>query len=140
MVTGATVRLRGGQELGIVNDDLRGATTRRVHRAGAGVRRAVLPAEQGRRRRSGRIKRAVQTGAEVPFETALALERELQQQLFQSDDAKEGLAAYVEKRKAEFKGADLCSAEWLETCSVFLSQRRSRFTNHRKMLKKELPI
>src|ERR1051326_2667107 len=30
----------------------------------------------------GRIKRAVQTGAEIPFESALALERELQQQLF----------------------------------------------------------
>jgi enoyl-CoA hydratase/carnithine racemase len=53
---------------------------------------------------AGRIKRAVQTGAEIPFEYGLALERELQQQLFQSDDAREGLAAYVEKRKPEFKG------------------------------------
>lgn len=52
----------------------------------------------------GRIKRSVQTGAEIPFESALALERELQQQLFQSEDAKEGLDAYVNKRKAEFKG------------------------------------
>lgn len=52
----------------------------------------------------GRIKRAVQTGAEIPFESALALERELQQQLFQSEDAKEGLDAYVNKRKANFKG------------------------------------
>ena len=53
---------------------------------------------------AGRIKRSVQTGAEIPFESALALERELQQQLFQSDDAREGIAAYVEKRKASFKG------------------------------------
>src|SRR5438477_7330458 len=52
----------------------------------------------------GGIKRAVQTGAEIPFESALALERELQQQLFQSNDAKEGLDAYVNKRKANFKG------------------------------------
>jgi enoyl-CoA hydratase/carnithine racemase len=52
----------------------------------------------------GRIKRAVQAGAEIPFESALALERELQQQLFLSEDAKEGLDAYVNKRKAEFKG------------------------------------
>jgi enoyl-CoA hydratase/carnithine racemase len=52
----------------------------------------------------GLIKRAVQSGAEVPFESGLALERELQQQLFQSDDAKEGIAAYVEKRVAEFTG------------------------------------
>jgi len=53
----------------------------------------------------GRIKRSVQSGAEVPFESGLAIERELQQQLFQGEDAKEGLAAYVEKRKPEFKGA-----------------------------------
>jgi enoyl-CoA hydratase/carnithine racemase len=52
----------------------------------------------------GRIKRSVQTGAEIPFESALALERELQQQLFQAEDAKEGLDAYVNKRKPEFKG------------------------------------
>jgi enoyl-CoA hydratase/carnithine racemase len=52
----------------------------------------------------GRIKRSVQSGLEVSFEQALAIERELQQQLFQSEDAKEGLSAYVEKRKAQFKG------------------------------------
>ncbi len=52
----------------------------------------------------GLIKRAVQSGSEVPFESGLAIERELQQQLFQSEDAKEGLAAYAEKRVAEFKG------------------------------------
>jgi enoyl-CoA hydratase/carnithine racemase len=52
----------------------------------------------------GRIKRSVQTGAEIPFESALALERELQQQLFQSEDAKEGLDAYVNKRKPNFTG------------------------------------
>src|SRR5438876_7313419 len=52
----------------------------------------------------GRIKRSVQTGSEIPFETALALERELQQQLFQSDDAKEGLGAYNQKRKPQFTG------------------------------------
>jgi enoyl-CoA hydratase len=52
----------------------------------------------------GNIKRAVQTGAELPFQDALAVERELQQLLFQSQDAKEGLAAYIEKRKADFQG------------------------------------
>lgn len=52
----------------------------------------------------GRIKRAVQTGWEIPIESALALERELQQQLFESEDAKEGLLAYKEKRKPIFKG------------------------------------
>ena len=51
----------------------------------------------------GRIKRSVQTGAEISFEAGLALERELQQQLFQSEDAKEGLDAYVKKRRPVFK-------------------------------------
>jgi enoyl-CoA hydratase/carnithine racemase len=52
----------------------------------------------------GAIKRAVVSGAEMSFGDGLALERELQQQLFISDDAKEGIGAYVAKRKAEFKG------------------------------------
>jgi enoyl-CoA hydratase len=52
----------------------------------------------------GLIKRAVQTGSEIPLESGLALERELQQQLFKSDDAKEGLAAYLEKRAPKFQG------------------------------------
>ena len=51
----------------------------------------------------GRIKRSVQSGADLPFESALAVERELQQLLFQGEDAKEGLAAYIEKRKPSFK-------------------------------------
>ena len=52
----------------------------------------------------GRIKRSVQSGSEVAFSEALAIERELQQLLFQSEDAKEGIAAYVEKRKGNFSG------------------------------------
>lgn len=53
----------------------------------------------------GRIKRAVQSGLEAGFTEGLAIEREMQQLLFQSEDAKEGLAANVEKRPAKFKGA-----------------------------------
>jgi enoyl-CoA hydratase/carnithine racemase len=52
----------------------------------------------------GLIKRAVQTGSEVAFQDALALERELQQQLFESEDAREGLAAHLGKRKPVFEG------------------------------------
>lgn len=52
----------------------------------------------------GRIKRSVQSGAEVSFSESLAIERELQQLLFQSEDAREGIAAYVEKRKGMFSG------------------------------------
>ena len=52
----------------------------------------------------GLIKRAVHTGVELPFSEALALERELQQQLFMSEDAKEGLNAFHEKRTPVFRG------------------------------------
>jgi len=52
----------------------------------------------------GNIKRSVQTGPEIPFEYHLALERELQAALFGSDDAKEGIAAYVERRTPRFEG------------------------------------
>ncbi len=52
----------------------------------------------------GRIKRSVQSGAEVSLSEGLALERELQQLCFQSEDAKEGLASYAEKRKGNFAG------------------------------------
>ena len=52
----------------------------------------------------GHIKRAVQSGLESGFSEGLALERELQQRLFESDDAKEGLLANLEKRKPNFEG------------------------------------
>jgi enoyl-CoA hydratase len=52
----------------------------------------------------GRLKRSVQSGAEIAFSEALALERELQQLCFQSEDAKEGIAAYTEKRQPSFNG------------------------------------
>jgi enoyl-CoA hydratase len=52
----------------------------------------------------GRMKRAVQSGIEAGFAEGLAIERELQQLLFQSEDAKEGITAHLEKRKPAFKG------------------------------------
>jgi enoyl-CoA hydratase/carnithine racemase len=52
----------------------------------------------------GRIKRAVHSGLDAGLHEGLALERELQQLLFQSDDAREGLTAHVEKRPPRFSG------------------------------------
>jgi len=52
----------------------------------------------------GHIKRAVHSGFEVPLEYGLAIERELQAKLFASEDAREGLTAYVGKRTPEFSG------------------------------------
>jgi len=50
------------------------------------------------------IKRSVLEGVEMPLTAGLALERELQNRLFVTEDAKEGLSAFVEKRKPTFKG------------------------------------
>jgi enoyl-CoA hydratase len=50
------------------------------------------------------IKRSVVEGVEMPLTAGLALERELQNRLFVTEDAKEGLTAFVEKRKPNFKG------------------------------------
>jgi enoyl-CoA hydratase len=52
----------------------------------------------------GHIKRAVHAGADLPLESGLAIERELQQKLFTSEDAREGLAAFTGKRTPEFRG------------------------------------
>jgi len=50
------------------------------------------------------IKRSVVEGVEMPLTAGLALERELQNRLFITEDAKEGLTAWSEKRPASFKG------------------------------------
>jgi enoyl-CoA hydratase len=52
----------------------------------------------------GRIKRAVQSGPEMGLAEGLALERELQQLSFESDDAREGIRANLDKRVPTFKG------------------------------------
>ena len=51
----------------------------------------------------GRMKRSILSGIEMSLGEGLALEREMQAQLFASSDAKEGLNAYVEKRKPTFR-------------------------------------
>ncbi len=52
----------------------------------------------------GMIKRAIQTGADISLADGLALEREVLQRAFDSDDAKVGLKAYLENRAANFTG------------------------------------
>ena len=101
MVSGRLFGLDEAIQLGVV-DQAMDADTREafVEQIQAYARQFCPPAKAARA--VGRIKRSVQSGAEIAFESALTLERELQQQLFQSDDAKEGLAAYVEKRQPAF--------------------------------------
>jgi enoyl-CoA hydratase/carnithine racemase len=98
MVSGKTFSVDEAKALGIVNEII----TAEDFRAGAmEYARQFCPPNKAAKA-VGHIKRAVQTGWEIPLEAGLALERELQQRLFTSDDAKEGIAAYVEKRPAKF--------------------------------------
>ncbi|MBC7931187.1 MAG: enoyl-CoA hydratase/isomerase family protein [Rubrivivax sp.] len=103
MATGELFDFERAQQLGIVNQLIEADSAAAfLEQVLAYARRFTTPDKAARA--VGRIKRSVQTGAEIPFESALALERELQQQLFLSEDAKEGISAYVEKRKPQFKG------------------------------------
>lgn len=98
MVTGNTFTFEEAQAYGIVNDIFeRENFMENVYE----YARQFCPPNKASKA-VGRIKRAVQTGWEIPLESALAVERENQQLLFQSEDAKEGLNAYVEKRPATF--------------------------------------
>ncbi len=100
MITGRTFSFEEALEMGLVHDIYERADF--IASVLDYARQFCPPAKAARA--VGRIKRAVQTGNEMGFGEALALERELQQLLFTSEDAHEGLTAYVEKRVPEFQG------------------------------------
>src|SRR5436309_13874512 len=52
----------------------------------------------------GRIKRAAVQGFGMTLDEGLKLERQLLVEVFKSEDAKEGVTAFVEKRKPNYKG------------------------------------
>jgi len=100
MATGRTFSVDEAQALGLVHELFDAATfdadvTEYASR--------FLPPSRAAKA-VGLIKRAVVSGLEGGFHEGLALERELQQRLFESDDAREGLAAYVERRAPKFTG------------------------------------
>ncbi len=53
----------------------------------------------------GMAKRAINEGWGRPIDEALAIEAEAFDEAFPSDDAREGVAAFLEKRKAQFGGS-----------------------------------
>jgi enoyl-CoA hydratase/carnithine racemase len=100
MATGRTFEFEEAEKMGLVNQILEGDN---FFDQVLEYAKGFCPPNRASRA-VGRIKRSVQSGLEISFEQALSLERELQQQLFQGEDAKEGLNAYIEKRKPAFKG------------------------------------
>ncbi len=99
IVTGNTFSFEEAKEMGIINDIFERENF--LQNVLEYARQFCPPNKAAKA--VGNIKRSIQTGWEIPMESALAVERELQALLFNSQDAKEGLAAYVEKRPAEFK-------------------------------------
>src|SRR6202158_5662858 len=100
MATGRTFSFEEAQELGLVTECYEGDAAAFFKDVITYAKQFTTPNKAAKA--VGNIKRAVVSGGEVPFSEALAIERELQQLLFQSSDAKEGLNAYVEKRMAKF--------------------------------------
>jgi enoyl-CoA hydratase/carnithine racemase len=100
LTTGRTISVDEALQLGLVNHvfDEENFFDKVMEYA----RQFVAPAKASKA--VGLIKRAVQTGLELPQAEALALERELLQRLFESEDAEEGLKAYSQKRPGQFKG------------------------------------
>lgn len=105
MARGALLTFEEAADLGLVNHVWGEAELKDATFAGAvhAYARQFTPPQRASKA-VGHIKRAVQSGLEMGFTDALALERELQQRLFESDDAREGLAAHLEKRPPRFSG------------------------------------
>jgi enoyl-CoA hydratase/carnithine racemase len=103
MVEGETFGFERAQELGLIDQvweaDDAAEFAEKVH---AYARKFTPPNKASLA--VGRIKRAVQSGAEMSLEQGLVFERELQAELFGSEDAREGLNSYVAKRPPRFNG------------------------------------
>jgi len=103
MVTGRNMEFEEAQELGIVNQVVPSESVDHFMAQVYEYAKQFCPPNRASMA-VGHIKRAVQTGWELPMEYGLALERELQAKLFSSADAKEGLTSYVAKKTPTFKG------------------------------------
>src|SRR5215217_1502672 len=96
MVTGRTISPSEAHELGILDrlfsaDALEEETRKYAQKLAGGATEAI-----------GSIKLAVYGGIERPLDEGLETERTLVEPLFDSEDAREGISAFMEKRRPEF--------------------------------------
>jgi enoyl-CoA hydratase/carnithine racemase len=98
LLTGDMIPAREAFDLGLVSEVVPDAEVE-AHAIAMATRIAALAplaVEQ--------IKECVLRGQDAPLDTALALETRAIQMLFASQDQKEGMAAFIEKRKPTFTG------------------------------------
>lgn len=98
MIQGKAVTPKEALDLGIVNRlfppaELEARTMEYARKIAQGASFAI-----------GRIKLAVNQGTELPLAQGLAFERQVIEEVFGSEDAREGIAAFTEKRAPVFKG------------------------------------
>lgn len=98
MITGRLLNPQEALDYGIVNylysaDQLMAKVEEYAQNLLKGATRAV-----------GLIKQAVVQGTEVHMDAAFFMERELQNRLFITQDAQEGLQSFIEKRAPNFEG------------------------------------
>jgi enoyl-CoA hydratase/carnithine racemase len=96
MITGRMISPSEAHELGILDrlfpaGELESETLKYAERLASGAAGAI-----------GAIKLAVHRGIDRPLEEGLEIERDLVEPLFSGEEAKEGIGAFMEKRKPEF--------------------------------------
>jgi enoyl-CoA hydratase/carnithine racemase len=97
-ITGETKSPQEALEIGLVNKVFRQDEV--VEKTREYARKLVESATYAQ----SNIKLSIMNGKEMPLNVAVRYEGELQNLLFRSQDAQEGLSAFLEKRQATFKG------------------------------------
>lgn len=103
MVEGSKMNVIAAEAAGLINKVWEAPSAEAFLRSVVDYAKGFCP-PSGAALAIGRIKRAVQSGAEMSLDDGLAYEQQLQAELFASADAKEGLAAYAAKRRPQFRG------------------------------------
>ena len=98
LLTGRPVAAREAQAMGLVCEVVADAEVI-PHALGLAATIAGMPPLAAQQ-----IKEVVLAGLDAPLETALALERKANQLLFATRDQKEGMQAFIDKRKPRFEG------------------------------------